>query len=61
MNTAAITKNEIMQDIPITNRDLNGIWKDAGFEKLSDLQQNIREARQELQEKILERAENLFE
>ena len=61
MNIAAITKNEIMQDIPITHRNSKGIWEDAGFEKMPDLEQDIREARQELQEKILERAKNLFE
>ena len=80
MNTAAITKSEIIQElsripeeelyivkryidsilgkypnIPLENRSLKGIWKDFGFEKLVDLEQEIQEARQELQKTILER------
>jgi len=80
MNTAAITKSEIIQElsripeeelyivkryidsivgkypnIPLENRNLKGIWKDFGFEKLADLEQEIQEARQELQKTILER------
>ena len=80
MNTAAIKKITIIQDlsripetsldtvksyldtllkdiqIPSpTNQSLKGIWQDAGFEKISNLEDELRTVRQELQGAILTR------
>ena len=58
------TTSEVMQDssiIPCVNQNMKGIWKDAGFEKLLDLEQDIQEARQELSEMIFEKMKNLIE
>ena len=40
---------------PQQNRSLKGIWKDAGFEKIFDLEEELRTVRYELQETILTR------
>jgi hypothetical protein len=40
---------------PLENRSLKGIWKDAGFEKISDLEGELRTVRKQLQESILKR------
>ena len=56
------TTSEIMQDapnIPCANQNMKGIWNDAGFEKLLDLEQEIQGVRQELSEMILEKMKNL--
>ena len=70
MNTAAITKSEIIQELSripeeelyavkqyidsilekypyslLENQSLKGIWKDVGFEKLADLENDDRETR----------------
>ena len=37
------------------NQSLQGIWKDAGFEKIGNLEQELHEIRQELQNTILQR------
>ena len=80
MNTIAITKSTIIQElshIPETslatvknyldallknaqttspmNQSLKGIWKDAGFEKIVNLEHELHEIRQELQETMLQR------
>ena len=80
MNTIAITKSTIIQElsyIPDTslatvknyldalvnnvrssspqNQSLQGIWKDAGFEKLGNLEHELHEIRQDLQETMLQR------
>ena len=43
------------QASPPQNRSLKGIWKDAGFEKIFDLEEELRTVRHELQETILTR------
>ncbi|GAK53144.1 hypothetical protein U14_04404 [Candidatus Moduliflexus flocculans] len=79
MNTAAIAKSEIIQELsripeeelyivkryidsilekypkPLSDQSLKGIWKDVGFEKLIDLEKDVRDVRRELQEIILNR------
>ncbi len=47
-----LTENSIN---PPENRSLKGIWKDAGFEKISDLEGELRAVRNELSESILNR------
>jgi hypothetical protein len=37
------------------NQSLQGIWKDAGFEKIGNLEHELHEIRQELQNAILQR------
>lgn len=37
------------------NQSLQGIWKDAGFEKIGNLEHELHEVRQELQNSILQR------
>ena len=52
-----------MQDapnIPFANQNMKGIWKDAGLEKLLDLEQEIQDVRQELSEMILEKMKSLY-
>ncbi len=81
MNSAAITKSEIIQElsripendllavksyldailrdlhVPLPlNQSLKGIWKDVGFENMLNLEEELRQIRQQLQEIILERA-----
>jgi len=38
------------------NKSLKGIWKDAGFEKIVDLEGEIRDLRYEIQDGILARS-----
>ena len=43
-------------DAPIPkNQSLKGIWKDAGFEIIFDLKEELRDVRQQLQHSILKR------
>jgi hypothetical protein len=42
-----------VQALPPTNQSLKGIWKDAGFENLANLEEELSTVRQELQEAIL--------
>ena len=80
MNTIAITKSTIIQELsripdnrlnnvknyldtlltdlytsPPKNQSLKGIWKDAGFENMFDLEGKLHQIRQELQHMILQR------
>lgn len=43
------------QTSSLGNQSLQGIWKDAGFEKLGNLEHELHEIRQELQNSILQR------
>ena len=46
----------LLQDIQVsspTNQSLKGIWKNAGFEKIVNLEEDIRQTRHELQDAIL--------
>jgi hypothetical protein len=47
----------IMESRPIikSNRSLQGIWSDKGFEKITDLEAEIREVRKQLSDSILKR------
>ncbi len=47
-----LTENRIN---PPENRSLKGIWKDAGLEKITDLEGELRAVRNELNEGILKR------
>ncbi len=50
--------NSILRESkPITksNRSLQGIWSDKGFEKITDLEAEVREARKQLSDSILKR------
>ncbi len=50
--------DSVLQDIQVsvpTNQSLKGIWKDAGFEKIVNVEEDIRNIRHELQETILTR------
>ncbi len=50
--------DSMLQDIQVsvpTNQSLKGIWKDAGFEKIVNMEEEIRNVRHELQEAILTR------
>lgn len=79
MNTTAIQKMEIVQELSLlpdhkldsvrayiqtilieaktvkSNRSLRGIWKDRGFEQISNLESAVKEARKELNDSILKR------
>ncbi len=49
----------VLADIPTPSpqqQSLKGIWKDAGFEKITDVEKELRTVRQELQEEIMKRA-----
>jgi hypothetical protein len=37
------------------DRSLHGIWKNKGFEKITDLEADIREARKQMSDSILKR------
>ena len=43
------------QTSSLKNQSLQGIWKDAGFEKIGNLEHELHEIRQELQNSILQR------
>jgi hypothetical protein len=48
----------LLHDIPIPslqNQSLKGIWGNAGFEKITNLEQELHALRQELQADILKR------
>lgn len=45
---------DIQVSVP-TNQSLKGIWKDAGFDKIVNLEEEIRSVRHELQNTILTR------
>ncbi len=43
-------------DLPARNkRSLKGIWKDKGFERIADLETEVKEARKQLETSILGR------
>nr|VFJ72076.1 MAG: hypothetical protein BECKFW1821C_GA0114237_10313 [Candidatus Kentron sp. FW] len=42
--------------LPSANGSLKGIWKDTGFEKITDLEEEIRNIRDEIQDDILARS-----
>ncbi len=48
----------LLADVPVPSdhkRSLKGIWKDSGFDKLADLECEIRNTRQEIQDAIMKR------
>lgn len=58
LDTVKSYLDTLLKDIqvpPPTNQSLKGIWQDAGFEKISNLEDELRTIRQELQNAILTR------
>jgi hypothetical protein len=50
--------DSLLMDIqvqPLKNQSLKGIWKDAGFENISDLNGELHTIRQELHDAIVKR------
>ncbi len=48
----------VLSDLPTPSpqpQSLKGIWRDAGFENITDVQQELHTIRQELQDAILRR------
>jgi hypothetical protein len=58
LDTVMTYLETLLNDIPIPssqNQSLKGIWGDAGFEKITNLEQELYTVRQELQSAILKR------
>ena len=58
LDTVMTYLETLLHDIPLPasqNQSLKGIWGDAGFEKMTNLEQELYTVRQELQADILKR------